>query len=1124
MKVAVYTIALNEGANAERWANSAADADYRIVADTGSTDDTVERLTRAGVTVHRIAVRPWRFDVARNAAMALLPADVDVCLSLDMDRFLEPGWRPKLEAAWTPEMTALFCRVVYRSSVNDPTPLRSWPAKNFHHRWGYRFQRPVHEALVFTGPEEVTGSCDDIVIYEVQDHTKTTRSQYLPLMELAHKEDPGDAQICFWLGRDHMWRNQHERSIELLQRYLSLPTSTWGDERSEAMRYLARLQSDKKMLWLDKARLEAPHRREIWLDLAEELHAQSDWLNLFWACSSGIEKTHRTGSYLDDSYCWGFRLFDLGAIAAWHLNAMDRAVEWGGKALELDPSNQRLKNNVDFFIRRRDELRMDAPLTLPRRERRSDGTVVQNIVKGRSVSFLVTNPNDEIMKCHYAGSFYETEELDLITRHYPGEGVFVDIGANVGNHSVYISGFSKCQRIIPFEPNQAAISILKENLILNQCHNVDTRFLGIALAAGKTLLKQMVPDSNNLGHTCYYEDASGEVSAVDGDSLILDEQVAFIKIDVEGMELDILSGLKQTIRRWQPTIFVEVWDNKLGAFVEWCERESYQLVERFRRYDAIQNYLIKPMSIVMTEARIGVPKREFRELLDAVAFSLDDGPSWRDLAQWYRDNERPFEAAVIFARCAKVGDRSEEAWHARWQTARCLLQACGEEWFVRSALEAFRARPHRAEPLHDLARYYLGKSRGDLAIGYAEAGLALSAPQHDTLDVERQVYDFGLKEAFTIAASYSKDAVEKERGRRICNWLSLSRDVPDHVRGLARHNSRWYTEPAKSLMPSIEFHSLLVSAPENYKPGNISLARHGQGFVALIRCVNYDLLESGYFDRHGDTSFRQRILLLYLDERFQIVSSTEVLPPEDMPPAQHLDSLGFEDARPFIWRRNLWCVACVRQFNEEGRAEMVLARIDGTSQGKFVLTDWRVLASVMPVRWEKNWMPQLIDDELRFIYSVDPTRILSESGVILFQEPAAIAVENFRGGSQAIPFDDGWLMLIHECEIVGRKRNYLHRFIWLDANCRLARLSRRFFFRRIASEFAAGLAWHVTGKHLVISFGIDDREPTLAVVRTDDVRAVLSTIGHYKETSDEACEAARRAWETLSLTDRSQLD
>ena len=359
MKVAVYTIALNEAANAERWANSAVDADYRIVVDTGSTDDTVERLTKAGVTVHRIAVRPWRFDDARNAAMALIPPDVDVCCTMDMDRFLEPGWRAKLEAAWQPETTALFCQTVYRSSVDDPTPLRSWPAKNFHHRWGYRFRRPVHEALVFTGETEVTANSSDIVMFEVQDLAKPTRSSYLPLMEVAHKEDPDDAQICFWLGRDLMWAKQPERAIPLLERYLELPTSKWAEERSEAMRYIARMRPEQRLPWLDKARMEAPHRREIWLDLAEEFHGRADWLNLFWACTNGIEKTRRTGSYLDDANCWGFRLYDLGAIAAWRLNAMDRAVEWGQKARELEPGNQRLTSNLDFFHRRRDEMQSE---------------------------------------------------------------------------------------------------------------------------------------------------------------------------------------------------------------------------------------------------------------------------------------------------------------------------------------------------------------------------------------------------------------------------------------------------------------------------------------------------------------------------------------------------------------------------------------------------------------------------------------------------------------------------------------------------------------------------------------------------------------------------------------------
>jgi glycosyltransferase involved in cell wall biosynthesis len=358
MKIAVYTIALNESAHAERWASSASDADYRIVADTGSTDDTVERLTQAGVTVHRISVRPWRFDVARNTAMALIPDDVDVCCTMDMDMFLEPGWRPKLEAAWTPETTALYCQLVWRTSADDLTPLRGYLARNFHLRWGYRFKRPVHEALSFAG-EEALRQCSDIVMNHVRS-SGTDRERYLKLMELALEEDPNDSQICLWLGRDCLWAGRHERGIEVLQRFLALPSSDSPVERSEAMRCLAKMQLDKKMFWLDKARTEALDRREIWLDLAEEFHEQGDWLNLFWACTNGIENTRRTGTYLDEQQCWGFRLYDLGAIACWRLNVMDRAVEWGQKALDLDPENQRLKTNLEFFIRRREEVRAGA--------------------------------------------------------------------------------------------------------------------------------------------------------------------------------------------------------------------------------------------------------------------------------------------------------------------------------------------------------------------------------------------------------------------------------------------------------------------------------------------------------------------------------------------------------------------------------------------------------------------------------------------------------------------------------------------------------------------------------------------------------------------------------------------
>lgn len=816
MKVAVYTIALNEAAHVERWANSVIDADYRIVADTGSTDDTVERLKRVGVTVHRIAVRPWRFDVARNAAMALIPDDVDICCSMDMDRWLAPDWRPKLEAAWTSEVTALFCKTIYRASVDDPTPLRSWPAKNFHHRWGYRFRRPVHEALFYSGDKEVTASSDDIAMYEVQDLTKSTRQSYLPLMEVAHKEDPNDAQICFWLGRDLMWAKQHDRSIELLQRYLALPTSTWGEERSEAMRFLARMQDNQAIMWLEKARVEAPHRREIWHDLAEQFFAKADWPNLFWACTNGIEKTRPTNSYLDDRQSWGFRLYDLGAIAAWHLKVTDRATAWAERALELDLDNQRLRSNFEFFARQ-----------------------------------------------------------DRSTKHEVNE----------------------------------------DNLV------------------------------------------------------------------------------------------------------------------------------------------------------------------------------------------------PEQAWYAKLQDSRFLRELRDEDGFVRTALAAFHMCPDRPEPLNDLANYYLTTQRGELAAFYAEAALSLPLPESDSISVDESLYKTGLRHTFAVAANWTSDSERRERGRKVCDWLALSRETPEEVRKTSRYNSGWYTVPLESLVPSLQFHPFSVAAPEGFRSANISICRRGRSFAMTVRAVNYSLI-NGFHVKGDDPSFRSRMFLVSLDSSFRSSEPLEIAFPRDLP-ILSTETLGFEDPRPFVWREALWCVSSVRQVNKDARPEMVLARIDETLQDHPVLVDWQVLPSGMPPRWEKNWMPQVIGDELRFIYSVDPTRLLSVTGLELINEPARISAETFFGGSQAVPFDQGWLTLIHEFEWVDRKRRYFHRFIWLDEKNHLRRVSRRFYMRIRGYEFVAGMAWHVDERHLVISFSVNDADPFLAIVDSNDVRAILLDLSEHEKASGDSIAAGK---------------
>ncbi len=226
---------------------------------------------------------------------------------------------------------------------------------------------------------------------------------------------------------------------------------------------------------------------------------------------------------------------------------------------------------------------------------RQHGSIVTATISGREIRFFVQDEQDVIQQYHAIGQFYEVEKLQIITEVFPKGGVFVDIGSNVGNHSLYVGKFLHPRQIIVFEPNPPAIAILTLNMAMNGLQQVvDLTYLGTGLADVPSRAQARIPAGNLGGTWLALSQDEGALVLIRGDDALAQRRVDFLKIDVEGMELQVLAGLQQTIATWRPPIFIEIENRNAEAFLAWTERQGYRIGRRFRRYEVNENYLALP--------------------------------------------------------------------------------------------------------------------------------------------------------------------------------------------------------------------------------------------------------------------------------------------------------------------------------------------------------------------------------------------------------------------------------------------------------------------------------------------------------------------------------------------------
>lgn len=183
-------------------------------------------------------------------------------------------------------------------------------------------------------------------------------------------------------------------------------------------------------------------------------------------------------------------------------------------------------------------------------------------------------------------NYYDNENLEFVCKEFNNgiikksiqNGLILDIGANIGNHTLYFCKECGAKVVHAFEPMKKTFDILKENVEINLLEDCVTLYNS---GLGNTLGNAREYDYTltNIGATRLYMDPYGEIQIQVLDEINFSMPITLIKIDVEGMEKDVLEGGWKHITREHPYIMIEIFDPNFPKVSEMLVNVGYQYVK-----------------------------------------------------------------------------------------------------------------------------------------------------------------------------------------------------------------------------------------------------------------------------------------------------------------------------------------------------------------------------------------------------------------------------------------------------------------------------------------------------------------------------------------------------------------
>lgn len=511
-------------------------------------------------------------------------------------------------------------------------------------------------------------------------------------------------------------------------------------------------------------------------------------------------------------------------------------------------------------------------------------------------------------------------------------------------------------------------------------------------------------------------------------------------------------------------------------------------------------------------------ERDIRLLTQGLVEEPNNPRYYFYLAQSYKCLGNCEKAIELYKKRIEMGGWKEEVWHAKSMMGECYEQLGRWDQALICYLDAYQYNPQRAEPLQKIASHYRYGGQHELAYLFAKQGLAIPYPKDQILFISDPVYDYQFDEEISISGYYT---AFKADGFNSANRLVLNRKTPYPVKAQTYQNflfyvqnlAPYYIEPGKTELPpfpkgapspiflqSIQFDlpPIREGMEERYNPLNPSIQKTQEGYTVICRTVNFSQTRGAHYASRDplDPTIRTRNFLLEYDKDLRLLSQKEIV--EDFSKKDEAVQ-GLEDCRLFKLKGSNWFL-CTTYGMHPGHVGPFLCKLEDVSESASTIRVEKSIRLMGPEkkRCEKNWLPLVKDDQLYVLYNYDPFTVYKmneEDGswTVFSQYRPGSDLSRFRGSAAPIPFGEGYLMVIHEV-VFGNGRTYLHRFVYLDKDLVVKKVSKPFTFLHQGIEYCCGMAADHAGEKCILTISFEDQKAFFLSIDVKTIQSMLEPI------------------------------